>query len=297
MRSLIRLGTRGSKLALAQAEIVSGRIKGIDKQCQIEIKKITTYGDKDQKTSLKEIGGKGIFIREIEHALLKNEIDIAVHSFKDITVQTAEGLSLCGFLKPESCCDVLISKNRLQLKDIPENGTIGTGSMRRKALLKRIRPDIICEDIRGNVDTRINKIEQGLFDGILLSEAGLIRLGLESYIAERFDPEVFIPAPGQGVIALQARTEDHHFLDLCRLVGDQTQFLISNAEYSAIERIGFDCRTPFGIFSRISDGEIIMKAFFENPTDKRYSEVSVRGQLSSPRETGKQLADQLLRNM
>jgi len=297
MQSKILLGTRGSKLALAQADIVAGKIKNLDPSIQVEIVVITTTGDKDQKTSLKEIGGKGVFIREIEQALLSGKIDIAVHSFKDITVQTADGLNLSAFLKPESICDVLISKSKIPFNEIAPGSRIGTGSMRRRALLKRMRSDLEYVDIRGNIDTRISRMEQGACAGILLSEAGLIRLGLSGKISERFDPERFLPAPGQGVIAIQTRIEDTELSHLCRNAGDEEQFVVSSAEFAALECLGFDCRMPFGLLSRLCGDQITMKAFYEIPQKSLFVEESVTGNKSDAVKTGKHLAALLLERL
>jgi hydroxymethylbilane synthase len=294
MQRKIRVGTRGSRLALAQTEIVITRLKRVDPSLQIESVIITTTGDKDLKASLNDIGGKGVFIREIEQALLDNTIDLAVHSFKDITSQTAEGLSLSGFLKPESVCDVLISRLNLPFKDIPSGSKIGTGSMRRRALLKRMRSDLEYVDIRGNVDTRILRVDEGTYAGIILSEAGLIRLGLNGKISERFDPEYFIPAPGQGVIAVETRVGDGQLSQLCRAACDEEQFLISSAEFSVLESLGFDCRMPFGMLSRIDQGFLKMKAFYENQENGSFIEELVTGNIAESLKLAKILSDRLL---
>ncbi len=294
MRRIIRIGTRGSRLARAQTDIVIARLKIAEPSLHIETVVITTTGDKDQKTSLKDIGGKGVFIREIEHALLDNIIDLAVHSFKDITCQTADGLRLAGFLKPESVCDVLISRDTIPFKDIPSGSTIGTGSMRRRVLLKRMRDDLEYVDVRGNIDTRIARLDEGVYDGIVLSEAGLIRLGLQGRISERFNPECFIPAPGQGVIAVETRADDEFLFRLCQEGFDKEQFLVSGAEFMVLEKIGFDCRMPFGMLSRIDKGILTMKAFYENPQNSRYVEETVNGSSSLPLETGMLLVEKLL---
>lgn len=297
MQRKIRLGTRGSRLALAQAEIISARLKKVDPSLIIDTVVISTSGDKDQKASLKDIGGKGVFIKEIEHALLNNTIDLAVHSFKDITSQTAAGLSLSGFLKPESVCDVLISCLALPFKDIPSGSKIGTGSMRRRALLKRMRNDLEYVDIRGNIDTRISRVDEGVYAGIILSEAGVIRLGLTDKISERFDPELFVPAPGQGVIAVETRAGDDQLYRLCRTACDEEQFLVSSAEFLVLESLGFDCRMPFGMFSRIDKGVLKMKAFYEDLENGNFVEESITGCSEDSLKMAKQLAGSLLKRL
>ncbi len=297
MQRKIRIGTRGSRLALAQTNIIITRLKSVDPSLDIDTVIIATAGDKDQKASLKEIGGKGVFIREIEYALLNNSIDLAVHSFKDITSQNAVGLSLSGFLKPESVCDVLISRLKLPFNDIPPGSVIGTGSMRRRALLRRMRSDLEYVDIRGNIDTRISRVDDGVYAGIILSEAGVIRLGLNGKISERFDPELFIPAPGQGVIAVEIRTGDDQLSQLCRAACDEEQFLVSSAEFTVLESLGFDCRMPFGMLSKIDQGFLIMKAFYEDQENGNFIEEMIQGSSSEPMKTGKRLAQQLLKRL
>jgi hydroxymethylbilane synthase len=297
MQRKIRIGSRGSRLALAQTGIIMERFKRVDPSLLFDTVIITTTGDKDQKASLKDIGGKGVFIREIEHALLNNTIDLAVHSFKDITCQTAAGLCLSGFLKPESVCDVLISRFKIPLKEISPGSKIGTGSMRRRALLKRMRGDLEYVDIRGNIDTRISRVDEGVYAAIVLSEAGVIRLGLTDKISERFDPELFTPAPGQGVIAVETREGDDQLSRLCRAACDEEQFLVSSAEFSVLKSLGFDCRMPFGLLSRIDKGFLTMKAFYENLENGNLVEEMITGSSTEPLETGKRLVERLLKRL
>ena len=210
----IKLGTRGSKLALAQADIAAKRLRAADSSLNIDIVKIATSGDKDQRTSLSQIGGKGVFIKELEQALLDGVIDIAVHSFKDITSDIPSDLEMCAFFTPESVCDVLVSRDNLPLDKLPMNAVIGTGSMRRRALLSRLRPDFQFSDIRGNIDTRLSKLKKGFYDGIVLSEAGLIRLGLQDKSHGVSIPQLSILLPAR-VIALETRKSDNRVRDLC----------------------------------------------------------------------------------
>jgi hydroxymethylbilane synthase len=279
---------------MAQTNIAAERLKQIDPSLDVEIQTISTTGDRDQRVSLSEIGGKGVFIRELEGALQRGEIDIAVHSFKDITSQVQIGLELCGFFHPESVCDVLVSRNNLPLLQLPAGATIGTGSLRRRALLIRLRPDLQFVDIRGNIDTRISKLDQGLYDGIVLSEAGLIRLGLETRIAQRFDPLTFFPAPGQGVIAFEIRTPDERIRQLCKKAGDDRQQIITLAELSLLDRLGFDCRTPLGVYTQMAGDILSMDGFFVNPLTGKYVEQHISGLVSNPQELGFNMSYKLL---
>jgi len=250
---LVRIGTRKSPLALAQAAIVTRRIENLKQGLQVQIVEVETRGDQNQSSPLSHIGGKGVFIRELEDALLRNEIDIAVHSLKDVTSNTYPGLALFGFLKAESVNDVLVSLSGYTLETLPRHAVIGTGSMRRKALLKYLRPDVQTQDIRGNIGTRISKLKDGL-DAILLSDVSLIRLGLTQHPHQVLPANHFIPAPGQGVIALEARNEDHPHIRLCRQISHPVQFVLSNAQLAFLKAVGFDCQTPLGMHSHITDG-------------------------------------------
>jgi hydroxymethylbilane synthase len=289
----IILGSRGSKLARAQATIISDRLKELFPDRQIVTEIIVTSGDKDRKSHLSEIGGKGIFIRELEQALLDETIDIAVHSFKDVTANLAPSLTLTGFRKPESVCDVLVTRGNVPLDQLPEGAVIGTGSMRRQVLLKRLRPDITLAPVRGNIDTRISKVDSGAYDGIMLSEAGLIRLGLEGRVAYRFDPAFFYPAPGQGVITLETRESDTVMSEIAKATGSNEQYAVSTAELSLLTTIGFDCRTPLGVYTTYDNDVMRMSGFFVDEKDDRFIEQSIEDTDADPVTVGKKMADLL----
>ena len=288
------IGTRGSKYALAQARIALARIRRVAPNMIVDMKVITTSGDRDQRSSLSAIGRRGAFIREIENALLAGTIDVAVHSFKDVTAQLAEGARLSAFFKPESVCDALALRAGLTLETLPRGSRIGTGSMRRRALLLRLRPDLLITEIRGNIDTRLLKLEQGHYDGIMLSEAGLLRLGLEKFIAARFSPHVFYPAPGQGVITLQTRAADKFSHALCVLAGDEEQRIKSHAELGLLRTIGFDCRSPLGVYTEFGMNKVCMKGFIEKCPPGTFSERSSTGPSSNPGSVGVNLGNEFL---
>lgn len=290
----IIIGTRGSQLARAQTAIVARRIGEVYPDTEIEIKTIVTSGDRDQKNSLAAIGGKGIFIRELEIALIDGSIDIAVHSFKDVTAQLAYGLTLAAFLRPESVCDAMVTRSGISFEDLPSGARIGTGSMRRKVQLLRLRPDLQIAEIRGNVDTRIAKVDRGEYDGVMLSEAGLIRLGLTSCIAHRFDPASFYPAPGQGVITIETRKDASVLYETCVAAGDRQQLTVSTAELALLETVGFDCRTPLGVYTGIVGEELRMSGFFVDPEHAIFRECSVAGSPSAPKALGADLGKRLL---
>lgn len=279
MISNIKLGTRGSKLALAQAEIVKSKLEKLFPSIRFEIKVVHTTGDIDLQSPLSEIGGKGVFIKELEAALVNREVDIAVHSLKDITSSIPAGLSLVSFLKAEAVTDVFIFKHGITHFDqLPLKATIATGSLRRRALIKKLRPDVQFTDYRGNVLTRIEKLNQGNADALLLSEAGLIRLGLQDSISYRFDPHIFCPAPGQGVITLETRKNDAELVKICQGVNDPEQEIKSTTELACLEKVGFDCRIPLGLYAELdsSDQSLTLTAFISTSKMDQFFEERIK---------------------
>ncbi|MGA8164973.1 MAG: hydroxymethylbilane synthase [Waddliaceae bacterium] len=243
---------------------------------QVECIPIVTSGDRDLISPIHEIGGKGLFIKEIEKALLDGEVDIAVHSLKDITSATPDALSLRAFLKSESFLDALILAPPFRsFHDLPPGTILATGSLRRQALLKRLRPEIKTIDIRGNINTRMKKLDRGDCDGLILAEAGLMRLGMEERIAERFDPHIFTPAPGQGVIALEIRTDDHAVRAVCDAINDPQQHLRSTMEMEFLNVLGLDCKAPVGAFTFIENESIHLKVFISNQAMMAFFEDDV----------------------
>jgi len=203
--SRIRIGTRGSALALWQASHVRDRLGALGHE--VELRVITTTGDRVQDRRLETVGGKGAFLKEIEEAMLAGEIDLAVHSLKDVPTELPGGLGLCAVLERADPRDALLSGGA-RLATLPSGAVVGTTSLRRQALVRALRPDLRLADLRGNVDTRVRRLREGGFDAILLAMAGLTRLGRAGEVTEALDPRVFVPAPGQGAIALECRDDD-----------------------------------------------------------------------------------------
>ena len=246
----MRLGTRGSALALKQADIVSSLLskQGIDIQQVI----INSSGDQS-RAPISQIGGRGIFIKELEQALLEGTIDFAVHSFKDMTSKMPSELVISAVLSPEAVHDVLVSRTGQVLNELPESAVIGTGSMRRKCLLKQRRPDLRIKEIRGNVPTRLAQLDSGAYDAIVLSAVGLLRLGLSERIAESFDAHEFTIAPGQGVIAIQSRKKDEASFQILSKITDTVQSELSAWDSWVMQELGFDCSIPLGFsMSKVS---------------------------------------------
>ena len=255
----IIIGSRGSKLALIYAEKAKEKILKVSKELNIEsieIKKITTAGDLNQKDRLSEIGGKGLFSNKIEKELLENKIDIAVHALKDMPSDETEGLLTNCFLERNDPREVLISKNKIKFKNLNQNSIIGTSSFRREFQLKTKRSDLNYKLIRGNVDTRINKLNQNLYDAVILSCAGINSLNLNEHISEIFSIDEIIPSAGQGVIALQCKNDDDFIKNVLKKINDEKTFKSAQAERNVLKVLEGDCETAVGAISVINNENI-----------------------------------------
>ena len=258
----IIIGSRGSKLALIYAEKAKEKILKVSKELNIEsveIKKITTAGDLNQKDRLSEIGGKGLFSKKIEIELLENKIDIAVHALKDMPSDETEGLITNCFLERNDPREVLISKNKIKFKDLNQNSIIGTSSFRREFQLKNKRSDLNYKLIRGNVDTRINKLNQNLYDAVILSYAGINSLNLDEHISEIFSIDEIIPSAGQGVIALQCKNDDEFIKNVLKKINDEKTFKSAQAERNVLKVLEGDCETAVGAISVINNENITLE--------------------------------------
>ena len=258
----IIIGSRGSKLALIYAEKAKEKILKISKKFDIEsveLKKITTAGDLNQKDRLSEIGGKGLFSKKIEIELLENKIDIAVHALKDMPSDETEGLITNCFLERNDPREVLISKNKIKFKDLNKNSIIGTSSFRREFQLKNKRNDLNYKLIRGNVDTRINKLNQNLYDAVILSCAGIYSLNLNEHISEIFSIDEIIPTAGQGVIALQCKNDDDFIINVLKKINDEKTFKSAEAERNVLKVLEGDCETAVGAISVINNENITLE--------------------------------------
>ncbi len=253
------VGTRGSKLALIYTEKVMKFLKNVS-STDIEIKKIVTSGDENQKDRLSNIGGKGLFSKKIETELINHKIDIAVHALKDMPSIETEGLITNFYLKRNSPNEIFISNNNIKFQDLKPNSTIGTSSYRREYQLHRIRSDLNYKLIRGNVDTRINKLENGDYDAILLSKAGIEALGLTNKITQEFDTEELIPCAGQGIIAIQCRENDKEVINILEKINDNQSRLIANAERNVLKILEGDCDTAVGVYAKITKDIVNIKA-------------------------------------
>ena len=258
-RDKIIIGTRGSKLALIYTEKVTKFLKKVS-STHIEIKKIVTSGDENQNDRLSNIGGKGLFSKKIETELINHKIDIAVHALKDMPTIETEGLITNFYLKRNSPNEIFISNNNIKFQDLKPNSIIGTSSYRREYQLQSIRSDLNYKLIRGNVDTRIKKLENGDYDAILLSKAGIEALGLDNKITQEFNTEELIPCAGQGIIAIQCRKNDQEIINILEKINDNQSRIIANAERNVLKILEGDCDTAVGVYAKISKDIINIKA-------------------------------------
>jgi hydroxymethylbilane synthase len=264
----IKIGTRKSPLAMRQAELVKNellRAHPYFSEDTFEIIPIHTSGDIHKDIRLADIGGKGLFTKEIDAALMDGRIDFAVHSLKDIETLIPKGVTLAGVLEREDPRDVLISRDNLKLMDLPKGAVVGTASARRHAHILGLRPDLEVRLMRGNVNTRLEKISAGSYDATILAYAGLLRLG-KAQVSEIFDPDTMVPAVGQGVIGICAREQDKDFISLIRnITHDETEKCII-AERTMLAKLDGSCRTPIGGYARIIHGKIVLTGFLSNDT-------------------------------
>jgi hydroxymethylbilane synthase len=255
----LRIGTRGSLLAKWQAEYVRKQLfAGAGVETEIVI--IKTSGDKQHMSPLSEIGGKGIFIKELEEALLEETIDLAVHSVKDVPTDTPPRLMFPAVCRREDVRDCLVAANGATIASLRQGARVGTGSLRRQAQLRHIRPDLDVRDLRGNVDTRLRKVESGEYEAVMLAKAGLDRLGCSGRITETLSPEVFLPAVGQGAIAVECRLKDTEAAEVVAGLDDAESRTAIIAERSLLAALHGGCQVPLGAWARLERGELLMEA-------------------------------------
>ena len=291
MRKKIIIGSRGSKLALLYAQQAKDKIiENTDLGNEdILIKSITTKGDEVQDIRLSELGGKGLFSSNIEKELQLKNIDIAVHALKDMPANETEGLRTDSFLKRNDPREILITKNKKKLKDLDQNSIVGTSSYRREFQIKKIRQDLNCKLIRGNVDTRIRKLNEGMYDAIILSYAGIKFLKFENEISEIFSTEEIIPSAGQGVIALQCRENDDDTISILNKINHEETHKRAHLERNILKVLDGDCETAIGAHSVVDGDKIIVEAeLFSLDGKQRFYEKKI-GNLNEFKEIGKEI--------
>ena len=293
MSKKITIGSRGSKLALIYAEKAKEKIlqnTKIKKE-DIIIKEITTKGDQVQDKRLSELGGKGLFSKNIEQQLKEKKIDIAVHALKDMPAIETVGLRTESFLERNDPREILITKNGKKLNELKINSTIGTSSYRREFQIKKIRSDLNCKLIRGNVDTRIKKLNDGLYDAIILSYAGIKSLKIEDKVTETFSVEEIIPSAGQGIIALQCRDDDIEIISVLDAINDKETSLRAYAERNVLKVLEGDCETAIGVHAIIDEDQIMLQAeLFSLDGKLRFFEKK-SSKIDKAKELGKELGN------
>ena len=291
-REKIIIGSRGSELAMVYAENVKAKLKEAFSK-DIEIKKIATSGDDNQKDRLSNLGGKGLFSKNIENELLENKIDIAVHALKDMPSIETEGLEANYFLKRNSPNEILISNKKIKFNDLKSNSIVGTSSYRREYQLKNRRSDLNYKLIRGNVDTRIKKMENGDYDAIILSKAGIDSLGINHKITEEFTTEDFIPCAGQGIIAIQCRDSDLEIKELLEKINNYKSRICANTEREVLKILEGDCDTAIGVYSKINSNSIsIIAELFSVDGKNRYF-IKETKEINFAKDLGREVGEAL----
>lgn len=292
----IRVGTRGSNLALIQTNWAIDRLKEKFPEVEFEVKIIKTKGDKILHLSLDKIGDKGLFVKEIESQLLEGDIDLAVHSMKDMPAEVVEGLKFAAVPKREDPRDVIILREGLNSFDeLPIGATIGTGSKRRKYQLLRKRPDLNIVPIRGNIETRISKIESENLDGIVLAASGVIRADLEEKITEFLPLDLMIPAPAQGALALEIRENDEELEKMIDAIKDEISQVQTDAERSYLAGIDGSCHIPMGAYCEVDGEKLTLTGIFGDEDGEKITVASLEGDKDNPKELGSKLAQLVLK--
>ncbi|WP_432665690.1 hydroxymethylbilane synthase [Wukongibacter baidiensis] len=293
-RKEIIIGSRGSKLALVQSNLVIDELKKHYPDIEFKIKEIKTKGDKILDKTFDKIGGKGLFVKEIETALLKGEIDIAVHSMKDVPSEFPKGLEISAITKREDMRDILITKENTDFYSLKKGARIGTSSLRRGAQLKNLRNDIEIVPVRGNVQTRIRKIEELDLDGVILAAAGLSRLGLEDQISYYFNIMDVIPAVGQGALGIETREDDDFVKEMTSKINDETTSLAIKAERMFMKILNGGCHVPIGAFAFIEEEKLKMVGTVASIDGEKQIKVSGEEKISGYEELGKMIAEEVL---
>lgn len=289
----IRIASRRSPLARAQAELAARTLHERYADLELSFVAIETEGDRKLSSALVEIGGKGVFTQELEQMLRHDAVDVAVHSLKDLPTSLPRGLCVAAVLPREDPRDVLVSRDGMRLADLPRGARIGTSSPRRQAQLRLWRPDLQVEGVRGNVQSRLRKLGDGAYDGLVMAAAGLLRAGEGARITEYVDPDLMLPAPAQGVIALEARTARRDLRDVLRLVSDRAAQRASRAERALLAGLGSGCAVPIGALSVVEGRKIRLRAGVFAPDGSAALRTEIVG--TRAEEVGQEAAQTLLR--
>jgi hydroxymethylbilane synthase len=289
----LRIGSRGSQLALWQANHISALLRSREHEVEIEI--IHTTGDKITDVALAKVGTKGMFTKEIEEALAAGRVDLAVHSLKDLPTELSPGFEIAAITKREDARDAFCSRLYSKIEDLPQKARVGTSSLRRQAQLKTIRPDLDLHPLRGNVDTRLRKLEQGEYDAVILAMAGLKRLGKTELIKQIIPVEIMCPAAGQGALAIEIREGDSATLQNVAFLNDDAARAATTCERALLNRMGGGCQVPIGAFAEMRDGKLHLRAIVADPNGSKLLRESRDGNLHDPEQLGNDIGELLLR--
>lgn len=294
MKSTLTIVTRTSALAMWQANHIRSRLIAAYPTLKVEIEGIKTQGDKRLDVSLQKIGGKGLFVKELEEALLRGEADIAVHSLKDMPAGLPSGLTIACICQRENPYDAWVSNGHISFESLPSQSRIGTSSLRRALQLKHKRPDLIYEPLRGNVDSRLKKCQAGEFDAIVLAAAGLIRLNLESHITQQFDKDLMLPAVAQGALGIECRTDDVETQALISILDDKPTRICIEAERALNAALGGNCQVPVAGFAQLKEGGLHLEGKVCSPLSGAILHAQATGTQIAPVELGQQVAQRLI---
>ncbi|MBK8575290.1 MAG: hydroxymethylbilane synthase [Elusimicrobia bacterium] len=292
--SLLRMGTRGSALALAQSHHVKKRLESLSPDLRVELQIIKTTGDRLANASLSSIGGKGVFTKELEEALLSHTVDLAVHSLKDLPTELPSGLDVGAILEREDPRDCLVSRFGEQLMELPRGAVIGTSSLRRQAQIRAIKKRIRIEDLRGNLDTRLARVAAGDYSAVVVAYAGVRRLGRADEVTEVLSPEVILPAPGQGFVAIETRAEDPETLKWVSQLNHGPSQKAAIAERSFLSALGGGCRVPIAAYAREDAGQLILDGRVTSVDGKNDVKGTETGLPADAKKIGHVLAHRLL---
>jgi hydroxymethylbilane synthase len=292
---MLKIGTRGSSLALAQSRWIKTNIENRWPDLRIELVTIKTTGDKILNAPLSKIGGKGLFVKEIEESLLRKEIHLAVHSMKDIPAELPDSLMICGFPERENPHDAFVSNRYDDLGALPPGARVGTGSLRRGAQILHLRPDIRITPIRGNVQTRLRKMDSGALDAVILAAAGLIRLGLQERIRQEISTDLILPAVGQGALGLEIRKDDEETISLLHSLNHVPTQIAVTAERAFLAKLEGGCQVPIAAYAHLKGEQIVLQGMVAELDGRKIIRNEMVGQKQKALEIGESLGDQLLR--
>ncbi|MCP4749673.1 MAG: hydroxymethylbilane synthase [Proteobacteria bacterium] len=296
MKRTLKIATRSSKLALWQADWVKSQIEALHSEVTVELIHLKTKGDKILDSPLAKIGGKGLFVKELENAILENEADIAVHSMKDVPTELPQGLEISVVTKREVPGDAFVSNGYSSFDSLPERAVVGTSSLRRIAQLQKLRPDLEFRSLRGNVNTRLKKLDDGEYDAIILAAAGLIRLDLADRITELIPHDISLPAIGQGAICIESRIGDASIMELITPLKDEETTVNVSAERALLERLNGGCQVPIAGHAVTQNGRVTLTGLLASPDGTRFLKMSESGPITDCESIGQRLGEKLLKD-